>query len=282
LRQYYTDRQILEMILSMAGNNSINRWKEGTGVPQNASGGGFGRGKGEGASKEPAAKHTYVTPTSEAYKARVTKVAPLAADPTAGEVTSKTVSVRPGLEPRAEVEKMLAAARTRTARLPLTEEARAREVLGPDAPKGPLPQWVRLLATFPTQGKARILSQRSAEDTRWDLTPLMKARAAWAIARQDRAWYAAGRAKAWLNRLGQTDEQVYRLDGDCSDLEAGERALLTVARNLAASPIVLTDADVAAALRLTGPREVVQIISYTTTCASFDRITEAAGLQLEE
>jgi hypothetical protein len=33
---------------------------------------------------------------------------------------------------------------------------------------------------------------------------------------------------------------------------------------------------------LAGPRDVVQLISYTTGRASFDRITEAAGLQLEE
>jgi alkylhydroperoxidase family enzyme len=281
LRKHYADRQILEMILSMAGNNAINRWKEGTGAPQSASGGGFGRNKGENAPKEVAVKHTYVTPTSDAFKTRVTKVAPLAPG-AAGGPTCKTVSVRPPLEPRAEVERMLAAARARTARLPLVEEAKARAVLGAEDFEGPLPQWVRLLATFPTQGKARVLSQRSAEDGKWDLTPLTKARAAWVIARQDRAWYATGRARAWLKRLGQTDDQVYALDGDWSDLPAGERAVLAVARKLAASPIVLTDADVAAALKLTGPRQVIQMISYTTTCASFDRITEAAGLQLEE
>lgn len=30
-----------------------------------------------------------------------------------------------------------------------------------------------------------------------------------------------------------------------------------------------------------GPRDVVQLISYTTNRASFNRITEAAGLQVE-
>ena len=36
LRKHDTDPQILEMTLSVAGNNSINRWKEGVGVPQSA------------------------------------------------------------------------------------------------------------------------------------------------------------------------------------------------------------------------------------------------------
>jgi alkylhydroperoxidase family enzyme len=270
------------MILSMAGNNAINRWKEGAGVPQNASGGGFGRGKGEVPAKEPPVKHTYVTPTSETYKTRITKVAPLTPDASGAQTTCKTVSVRPPLESRADVEKMLDAARRRASRLLLANEAKARELLPADWPAGPLPQWVRLLAHFPGQGKSRILAQRSAEDGKWDLTPLMRAQVAWIIARQDRAGYAAGRAKAWLNKLGQLDDQVYALDGDWADFTPAERALFTVARKLAASPIVLTDADVAAALKQTGAREVVQLISYTTTCASFDRITEAAGLQLEQ
>lgn len=266
----------------MAGNNAINRWKEGAGVPQNASGGGFGRSKGETAAKEPPAKHTYVTPTSDVYKTRVTKVAPLTPDAAGGGATCKTVSVRPPLESRAEVEKMLAAARTRTPRLPLVDEAKARELLPAEWPAGPLPQWVRLLANFPGQGKGRILSQRSAEEGKGDLTPLLRAQVAWMVARQDRAWYAAGRAKNWLKDLGQTEDQIYKLDGDWAEFTPAERAMFTVARKLAASPIVLTDADVAAALKLTGPKEVVQLISYTTTCASFDRITEAAGIQLEK
>jgi hypothetical protein len=58
--------------------------------------------------------------------------------------------------------------------------------------------------------------------------------------------------------------------------------LFAVARKLAASPIVLTDEDVARAVRLTSAREVVQLISYVTGRASFNRITEAAGLPADE
>jgi len=274
LRQHYTDLQILEMLMSVAGNNAINRWKEGAGVPQSAGGGGFGKGA------EPAGeKHTYLTPTAEKYKTAVSKVAPLVYDDK-GQPTRATVNRRPALESRAEVEKALAAACTRTPRLPLVEDAKARAILPEDWPAGPLPQWVRLLANFSGQGKGRILSQRSAEE-KGDLTPLMKARVSWVIARQDRAWYATGQAKRRLNALGQTDEQVFQLDGNWAGFTPAERSLLTVARTLAASPVVLTDDDVAAAVKLAGPRDVVQLINYVTVRASFDRITEAAGLQLE-
>jgi AhpD family alkylhydroperoxidase len=281
LRKHYKDLQILEMILSMAGNNAINRWKEGVGVPQNSSGGGGIGRKNDTPSKDPPGKHSYLTPTSETFKTKVTKVAPIELDAKAGEATVPTVCKRPALESREETDRALAAARKRTARLPLVAETKARDLLPEDWAAGPLQEWVRLLANFSGQGKGRILSQRNAEE-KGDLKPVLKAQVAWIIARQDRAWYAAGRAKNTLKDLGQSDDQVYKLDGDWSDFTPAEKALFTVARKLAASPVVLTDADVTEALKLTSPRDVVQLVNYVTICASFDRITEAAGLRLEK
>jgi hypothetical protein len=274
LRKHYKDAQILEMILSMAGNNAINRWKEGAGVPQSAGGGGFGKEPAD-----PAAKHTYLTPTSDRFKSLVTKVAPVAPDGT-GEPTRATLCRRPALEPRADVEKALTAARTRAPRLPLVADEKARELLPADYPKGPVPQWVRLLATFPTAGKARVASQLAA-DAKGDLRPLLKAQVSWVIARQDRAWYATGEAKARLTAFGQTDEQIYKLDCDWKVFDAKDRAAFTLAKKLAASPVVLTDDDVAEAVKQLGARDTVQLIQYVTVRASFDRITEAAGLRPE-
>lgn len=278
LRKHYKDNQILEMILSMAGNNAINRWKEGAGVPQSAGGGGFGRDPN--APKESAEKHTYLTPTSDKYKSIVTKVAPVELN-AKGEPTTATVCRRPALESRDDVEKVLAAARKREPRLPLVEEEKARELLPSDTPKGPVPQWVRLLATFPVAGKARVASQLTAEE-KGDLKPLLKAQVSWIIARHDRAWYATGESKRRLSALGQTDDEIYKLDGDWKNFNAKERAAFTLAKKLAASPVVLTDDDVADAVKQIGARDTVQLIQYVTTRASFDRITESAGLQIEK
>ena len=41
-REFYSDLQILDMVGSIAGNNAINRWKEGAGIPQSVGGGNFG------------------------------------------------------------------------------------------------------------------------------------------------------------------------------------------------------------------------------------------------
>ena len=287
LRKFYTDKQILEMILSVAGNNSINRWKEGAGIPQSSGGGNFGRRPAAGAeapaeTPRPApTSHSYLTPTSPRFQKTVTKVAPILIDPKTGEPTGKTVANRPNLESRGEVEQALDVARKRTPRLPLVDEEKARELLPDGFPAGPLPQWVRLLANFPNSAKGRISSIRSAEE-RNDLKPLFKAQVSWIIARQDRAWYAVGQARQRLLDLGWTDDQIYTLDGDWSAFTPAERSLFTLARKLSTTPVVLTDADVAEAVKQAGPREVVQTISYTTNRASFDRITESAGLRLEK
>lgn len=277
LRKYYKDAQILEMTMSIAGNNAINRWKEGCGVPQSEGGGGFG-GNRDG---EPAEKHTYLTPTSDQYKKLVTKVAPLSIDEKTGLPTTNVICKRPALESRADVESALEAAKKRAPRLPLVAEDATRKLLPVEMNVSTIPQWMRLLATFPTAGKSRIVQQLNVEE-KGELSKLLRAQVSWVIARQDRAWYATGLAKKKLTELGQTDDQIYSLDGDLKNLPAKDRALLTVARKLAASPVVLTDADVDEAVKLAGPRDVVQLINYTTTRASFDRITEAAGLQIDK
>ncbi len=286
LRKDYKDLQILEMILSVAGNNAINRWKEGAGVPQSKGGGNFGRRTENGAaatppSDRPATAHTYLTPTAEKFRAKITKVAPVLSDPKTGEPTKLTVSRRPSLESRADVEKALETARKRTPRLPILDEDKARAIVSEAFPEGPLPQWVRLVANFPREGLSRVISVRAAEE-KGDLSPLLKAQVSWIIARQDRAWYAVGQAKRRLKELGQSDDQIYKLDGHWAEFTPVEQAMFTLASKLATSPVVLTDEDVDRAVKLAGPRDVVQLISYTTTRASFDRITESAGLALEE
>ena len=203
-------------------------------------------------------------------------------DPATGEPTRLTVCRRPPLESRAEVEKALEAARKRAPRLPLLDEAKARAVVSEAWPEGPLPQWVRLVANFPREGLNRVTSVRSAEE-KGDLSPLLKAQVSWIIARQDRAWYAArpGEAPARRNSASPTTRSpASTATGRGSRRPSGP--MFTLARKLAASPVVLTDADVDEAVKLAGPRDVAQLISYTTTRASFDRITEAAGLRLED
>lgn len=278
LRKHYTDLQILEMTMSIAGNNILNRWKEGAGIPQSSSGASFFSRATDLPADRPVPNETFLTPTPDEFRTTITKVAPLQFDQ-AGKPTRLAVFTRAGLENRAAAEQALEACRTRAPRLPMASDGEARAALGV-AQEGPLPQWMRLMATFPTDGRNRVRTMISAVE-QGDLSPLLKAQVSWIIARQDRAWYAAGLARDRLRALGQTDDQIYRLDGSWKDYSPAERAMFTAARKLAATPVVLTDDDVAEALRQTSPRDVVQLVDYVTACAYFDRVTEPAGLALD-
>ncbi len=278
--KHYTPLQIVEMTMSMGGNNAINRWKEGIGIPQ-SSGNTFG-GRGGAGGSTPAAAHsdTFLTPTSERFKEARSIVAPL--EIFNGKPSGQGVTNRPNLETREEVLAMLEAAAKRTARLPLVDEAVAAAWLKDSQQEIPVTSWVRLIANFPNEGRGRLPSLAAREKQTGDLTELQKAQLNWIIARQDRAWYAVGQAFHTLKALGQTEDQIFALDGDWKELSAADQALFRFAKNLAASPIASSDEDAAAALQQTSPATVVQTVNHVASCAYFDRVTEAAGLAIEQ
>jgi alkylhydroperoxidase family enzyme len=282
LKEHYSPLQILEMTMSVAGNNAINRWKEGTGVPQSQSGiHFFRRFENQLPTDRPLPVESFLTPTPELYQNVVSIVAPLELDAD-GQPTGRAVSVRPPLESREEVEAALTMAAKRKPRLPLLSEAQTREVVGDDASgEGSVPNWMKLMANFPNEGGRRIDSINSIDDDRGDLSLLLKAQVSWIIARQDRAWYATGLVRQKLHDLGQTEDQVYSLDGDWHQFSLQDQSLFRFAQHLAATPIALTDEDAAQALELSSPRHVVQLINFVTGRAYFDRVTEAAGLPLD-
>ena len=181
LRRFYNDAQILEILLVTGNFNAMNRWT--------------------GALKIPQEEHrAYLSPTAEKYRSVESQVAPL--DPNrSGSRSCAGPSRRPKLESKAEVEAALVDARGRTPLLPLVDEAKARAVVASDFPSGPLPEWVRLMATFPKLGGARIALHRGAEE-KGSIDPRLKAEIAYTAARQDRAWYATGPGQTPIESAG--------------------------------------------------------------------------------
>jgi len=274
--KHYTPLQIVEMTMSMGGNNAINRWKEGIGIPQSSGNTFAGRG-----GAVPAAEHsdTFLTPTSTRFKDARSIVAPL--EIFNGKPSGQGIMNRPQLETRDEVLVTLEKVSKRTPRLPLVDEAVAATWLKDNGQDIPVTSWVRLIANFPNEGRGRLPSLASREKQTGDLTELQKAQLNWIIARQDRAWYAVGQAFKTLKSLGQTEDQIFALDGEWKELSAVDQALFRFAKNLAASPIASSDEDAAAALQQTSPSTVVQTVNHVASCAYFNRVTEAAGLAIE-
>ena len=280
LRKHYKPMQILEMTLSIAGNNAINRWKEGTGVAQSEHGTRFFENASTTAPRETLPIDSFLTPTTGKYQKKRSIVAALT--PESGTSTRATVGVPPVNESREEVEKQLAAMRSRKARLPLASAEDARAAFSKSIEGQPTAAWMRLLANFPNESLRRIDSLLDRPVADEDLSLVDRARVSWVVARQDRAWYAVAHAQQRLLELGQTLDQIYMLDGDLAQLPEAEKAVLVMARKLATSPITLQDDDVAQVVKLSGPRRATQLINFVTSRAYFDRVTEAAGLSTSD
>ena len=261
LRPYYKEDQILEIIVTVANNNAMNRWTGSLAIPQEE-------------------HRVYLTPTAAKYRALVSQVAPLSAARSAEAPARARHADRPPLESRAEVEKTLAACRTRAPRIPPLAEAEARAVLSDDATEGPLPQWVRLLTRFPVAGKARIVGLRNAE-TVGRLSPRLKAQIAWIAARHDRAWYALDVATRRLQELGLSIDDIFALSGPWTTASPAERAAFAFTRKLTVDPARIEDADVEELRHYYADAEVAELIHHVTLAAFFDRLTEACALPLD-
>jgi hypothetical protein len=208
---------------------------------------------------------------------------------------------RPPLESPAEVDAILASCRTRSPRLPLADEAAARAALGDATPDGPLPGWMRLLATFPKAGVQRVRMHLGAASD-GTLPPRHKAIVAYVAARHDRAWYALDLARRELEAQG-FDEAAFSALDDLSapladdevrsrskDLPFGEaekgqpltdRIVASFARKLTVDPALVDDADVERLRAYFDDRQTAELIFHVTEAAFFDRVTEAAALPLE-
>lgn len=283
LQRHFTDLQILEMIISMCGNNSINRWKEAVAVPQRADEGGYSRMASLGGNNIDTnlPRGTYLTPTSPEFETKVSALFDKEA------VVDATLNLLPTnaefrpLENRDQTLEKVGKAKDRIPYIPLVSIETTKELFPESVSNaGDIPQWARLLAHFPVAGKARVKGILAAENG-GDLSPLLKAQLAWITARQDGAWYATGEAMKRMSELGQSEDEIFRLDGDLQSFSPRERSLFVVAKNLAASPVVLTTEQVAEAVKHAGPRDTVQAISYICSRASFNRLTESVGLPVE-
>ncbi len=279
-RAFYSDLQILEMIGSVAGNNAINRWKEGAGIPQSTNGGNFGRAS----STESQDEHTYLTPTSESYASRPSKVVAVAN--TKDELATITICDRPALESGAQLRDKLSWTASRKPLVPLVDEQKTREVLGTNlTTEAELPNWKRLVANFPVAGR-RFVEAVAATNSLSEIDQKLQQKINYVVARQDRAWYNVASSKKALTDLGYSEEQINLLDNESleasSILTKEEASLVKVAKDLAASPIVLTDDTVTRAVEIVGPKAVTQTIHYTAIRAMLNRITEAVQLPADK
>lgn len=255
LKKHYTDAQVADIIQTVAGYNSTNRWTAATGIPQDRSFGG----------DEPSQLDT---PTSAEFTAVETTVAPFDYKP------------RAPWESRAEVEAAIAACRGRSPLIKLPTMEAARQALAADTPGITPPIWCQAMAYAP-QTALRGWKHRQAVVRDGKLNPNLKAMIAWVTARENRAWYSAANARTRLNALGVTDDTLYSIGTNESSFTPAEQATFAFARKLTSAPHTIVDEDVAGLRKLYSDNEVAEIIFLVCDGNSFDRITEMLRLPLE-
>jgi len=255
LKKHFTDAQVIDLIQTVAGNNSTNRWTASTGIPQDRSFGG----------DEPSQLDT---PTSPEFANVQTKVAPLDYKP------------RPTWESRSDVEAAIAACRGRSPLVKLPSVDAARQALASDTPGLTPPIWCQALAYSP-QSALRAWKHRQAVARDGKLNANLKALIAWVVARENRAWYSLAHAKQKLNALGVSDDTLYRIGSSEGDFTPSEQATFAFARKLTSAPHSVADSDIANLRKLFSDNEVAEIIFLTCDANSFDRITESLRLPLE-
>jgi AhpD family alkylhydroperoxidase len=255
LRPFYTERELVDIILTIARYNSTNRWTSSTGIPQDQA---FG-------SDEPSQLNT---PTSAAYESVRSKVAPADYQP------------RPEWESAEAVAKAFQQARQRQPLVELPELSAIQPPLELESSAKLPVNWLRAMSIAGSAASA--LRQREAHTQDGQTSLPLRHLIAWVSARENRAWYAAHHAQ--LDYLGSNpsgaappatfQELVVRLP-------AADAAALQFARKLTAAPHTIVDADVAELRQHFNDHQVAEIIYLTCEANSFDRFTEALQLPIE-
>jgi alkylhydroperoxidase family enzyme len=255
LQQIFSDVEIIELAFSIARFNSVNRWTDGMGLPQER----YVSEEGESA---------LTTPTREQF-ARAKSI-----------VTPDTRTPRGPLPTPENVAAAIEACRSRTPRVELPSEADAKHALADSiGDRNPL-VWERALSGLPEVGKAHVVVWNTIM-TDEHLSPRLKAELAYISAVNNRAWYAAGTAARRLVELGASPEGLVSLCWGEASGPPGADAAYRLARKLTADPHLITDQDIAAVREHYSDPETAQIVQVICMANLFDRFTESLGLPLE-
>jgi alkylhydroperoxidase family enzyme len=242
LRLHFNEQQIVEIVFTIASNNSTNRWTDSLGIPQD-----------DLFRDEPLKLDT---PTSDRFRATRSKVA------------IELPRSRGPLPSAAEVTQQVEAARNRSPRVTVSE-----------SPAGQ-PAWVRVLAAFPKTAEGQQKAWKAVA-TEGKIPAELKARIRWTSARENRATYAIAHAWRELQALGVSGDEVFRGEQKWTSGESGSAEALRFARKLTAYPQRIADDDIARLRKHFSDHEVAEVVYVTCLSNWFDRFTEALGLPVE-
>lgn len=250
LKADYSDSEIVELVYTISRFNSMNRWTDSVGLPQDDV------MKGEAVDFE--------SPTEARWNQGESLASPDAS------------IVRPAAWSLPEIRLQIESARSRTARVVLPSTEMAREKLGLSEGMQ-VHDWHCALADLATTGPDMVNAWTAMLDDK-ELDPNLKGAILWTTGRNNRAPMSLAMASTHLKRLGWTEAQFEGVTSDPDSLDSKTALVVAFAEKLTNRPAQITDKDIAGLRQVFSDRQVAHIIYVTSVANAMDRFTETLGL----
>lgn len=255
LRPHFSDAEIIDILYTVSRYNAVNRWTASTGIPQDKSFGGEDHG-------------TLDTPTSAEFNQLPSAVIP------------GKLAPRPDWEPRTEVEAKLKSATSRESLVKLPALDDARKSLTIVCPGVNPPSWFQAISNLSIAHDAWVQRQAMTRDGK--TPPDLRILIAWVTARENRAWYSMGHARARHLAAGGDESLLFSFADLEKSVAPANAEALRFARKLTSAPHTIVDADISKLKGTFDDYEVAEIIQLICDANAFDRFTESLRLPLEK
>jgi alkylhydroperoxidase family enzyme len=250
MKSEYSDAEIVELVYSIARFNSMNRWTDSMGLPQDS---------------EMRGEHIeFDSPTESKW------------DQGDSLVVAGPDIVRPLPWTWDECQKQFQVAATRSPRVELVSNESAAEILKQDPSK--TNDWHRVIATLPAAGPEMVQAWTAMlSDT--ELDPKIKAAICWTTARCNRSAGSLSMARQFAKQLGISEQEMQLWDSRAqANLPVGLAKAIRFADKLTCQPTKITDADIAELRKDFSDRQTAHVIYTAATANALDRLTETLQL----
>lgn len=249
----YSAPEVAEVVYVTSFFNSVNRWTDSLGLPQD-----------EKFRNEPL---ILTTATSPEYQS------------TDSALTPRVVATTRRRTLPDDLAAAIASASERTPRIELLEPAAARAALTCDLPEV-LPAWMRLMAYFPQVGSQQIAAIQLTRTT-GKTSPRVKAIVAWVSARANRSWSMLATASDQLVAAGIAHPTAIDEQGSSAELSPAENAVAKFVHKLTVTPQQIVDRDIARLRDVISDHEVAEVVYLACTANMLDRLHEVLNLPPE-
>lgn len=252
LKSEYSDAEIVELVYSIARFNSMNRWTDSMGLPQDS------QMRGE--------HIEFDSPTQGRW------------DQGESLVVAGPDILRPEPWNWEECQRQIQIAATRAPRVTLTAKEDAAEILKMEPVA--VTDWHRAIATLPAAGPEMVCAWTEMISDP-ELDPKIKAAICWTTARCNRSAGSLSMANKLASQLGVSEQELQEWNSRApGSIPVGMAKAIAFADKVTCQPTNITDQDIAELRKHFSERQTAHVIYTAATSNALDRLTETLGLSV--